>query len=97
MPDSYSGEGYIEKPRGFDTLTIAYSNGVCAAAEAWAIYEAYRRRNEIEILFDSYKPKDIIELSKSVYQVKTRGEWHLSETTAKLRKLFEKLNIDSLF
>jgi hypothetical protein len=44
-----------------------------------------------------YSPKDIIELSKSIYQVNIRGEWHLSETTAKLKKLFEKLNIGYLF
>jgi hypothetical protein len=54
--------------------------------------------------FDAYhtfwitteSPKDIIELSKSIYQMKIRGEWHLSETTLRVRKLFEKLGIDYL-
>jgi hypothetical protein len=61
-----------------------------------AYYKFFYRLREADLLA-KYSPKDIIELSKSVYQVKIRGEWHLSETTAKLRKLFEKLNIDYLF
>ncbi|MDR2658805.1 MAG: hypothetical protein LBC27_02285 [Spirochaetaceae bacterium] len=55
MPDNYSGKWYFEKPRSFGTLTIAYSGGICDADDARALYEAYKQRNEIEVLFDSYK------------------------------------------
>jgi transposase len=107
------------------------------------VYESYKQRNEIEIMFDSYKnyldadvsymqnryvlegwlfanfiamiayyklyvrlrqaelltkysPKDIIELSKAICQVKIRGEWHRAEITEKIRKLFAKIGIDYL-
>ena len=61
-----------------------------------AYYKIYYRLREAELL-DKYSPKDIIELSKTVYQMRIRGEWHLSEVTVKLRKLFEKLKIGYLF
>lgn len=147
-PDNYNEDGYFEKLNSFGTLTLAYADGVCDTGDdvscARSIYEAYKQRNEIEMLFDSYKnflksdvsymqnrfvmegwlftnfiamiayykiyyrlreadllakysPKDIIELSKSIYQMKIRGEWLLSETTVKLRKLFQKLKLDYLF
>ena len=108
-----------------------------------SVYESYKQRNEIEIMFDSYKnyleadvpymqnryvmegwlfanfiamiayyklygrlrqasiltkysPKDIIELSKAIYQMKINGNWHCSEITEKNRKLFAKIGIDYL-
>jgi hypothetical protein len=107
------------------------------------VYESYKQRNEIEIMFDSYKnyldadvsymqnryvmegwlfanfiamiayyklyvrlrqagllskysPKDIIERSKAICNVKIRGVWHLAEITEKTRKLFAKIGIDYL-
>jgi hypothetical protein len=107
------------------------------------IYESYKQRNEIEIMFDSYKncldadvsymqnryvlegwlfanfiamiayyklyanlqqaellskysPKDIIELSKAIYKTKIRATWFQSEITEKIRKIFNKINIDYL-
>jgi hydrogenase maturation factor len=107
------------------------------------IYEAYKQRNEIEVMFDSYKtfmkadamymrnrhvlegwlfanflamlayyklynrlrkakliakesPKDIIELAKSVYQIRMHGEWKRSEIPQRVMKLFGKIKIDSL-
>jgi hypothetical protein len=107
------------------------------------LYEAYKQRNDIEVMFDSYKnflhadkmymqdryvlegclmanfiamtayyklysrlkqanliskysPKDIIELSKSIYLMKIRGEWNLSEITLRTKHLFKKIGIDYL-
>jgi len=107
------------------------------------VYESYKQRNEIEIMFDSYKnyldadvsymqnryvmegwlfanfiamiayyklyvrlrqaelltkysPKDIIEQSKAICQVKIRSEWHRAEMTEKTQKLFAKIGIDYL-
>jgi transposase len=107
------------------------------------VYESYKQRNEIEVMFDSYKnyldadvsymqnryvmegwlfanfiamiayyklyvrlrqaellsnrsPKDIIELSKAIYKMKIRGEWHRSEITEKTKRLFAKIGIDYL-
>ena len=111
--------------------------------ECQIIYETYKTRNEVEIMFDSYKnfleadvsymqnrhvmegwlfanfiamiayyklyvklkqanklskysPKDMIELSKSIYKLKCRGEWKTSETTKKTDELFKKIGIDYL-
>ena len=107
------------------------------------IYETYKTRNEVEVMFDSYKnfldaditymqnrhvmegwlfanfiamiayyklyvklkqanklakysPKDIIELSKSIYKLKCRGVWRISEITLKVDELFKKIGIDYL-
>jgi len=107
------------------------------------VYESYKQRNEIEVMFDSYKnyldadvsymqdryvlegwlfanfiamiayyklymrlrqaellskysPKDIIELSKAIYKMKIRGDWHISEMTMKTQRLFAKIGIDYL-
>jgi transposase len=107
------------------------------------IYESYKQRNEVEVMFDSYKncldadvlhmqnryvlegwlfanfiamiayyklytrllqaeilskysPKDIIELSKSIYKMKIRNTWRLSEITQKTQRLFTKIQIDYL-
>jgi len=105
------------------------------------VYESYKQRNEIEIMFDSYKnyldgdvsymqnryvmegwrfanfiamiayyklyvrlrqakllpnnsPKDIIEQSKAICQIRIRSEWHPAKMTEKTRKLFAKIGID---
>ncbi len=140
-PESYNEDKFYEKSKGFGTLTITYDLKENNTPQQ--IYEAYKQRNEIETMFDSYKnfldadkmymqdrhvlegwlmanfiamiayyklftrlkkatllskysPKDIIELSKSIYQMKIQGQWHLSEITAKTIKLFKKLDIDYL-
>ena len=140
-PEEYSDEKFYDKLHGFGTLTIIYdveNNG-----NPQQLYEAYKQRNEIETMFDSYKnfldadktymqdryvlegwlmanfiammayyklfnrlkqanllskyaPKDIIELSKSIYQLKIQGVWNRSEITLKTQKLFKKINIDYL-
>ena len=111
--------------------------------EPQIIYETYKTRNEVEVMFDSYKnfldadvaymqnrhvmegwlfanfiamiayyklyvrlklanklakysPKDIIELAKSIYKLRCRGEWWISETTAKTDELFKKIELDYL-
>jgi transposase len=113
------------------------------ALSAKEIYEIYKKRNEIEIMFDSYKnflnadkmymqnryvlegwlfcnflamiayyslferlrtaglldkmsPKDVIELSKSVYQMRINGTWRVSEIPKKTKGLFKKLKLYSL-
>lgn len=43
-----------------------------------------------------YAPKDIIELSKSIYKLKINKEWKTSEITKKSLDLFKMLNIDYL-
>jgi len=60
-----------------------------------AYYKLYTRLRLAKLL-TKYSPKDIIELSKTIYKMKVRGEWHLSEITAKTIKLFEKIGIDYL-
>ena len=107
------------------------------------VYESYKQRGEIEVMFDSYKnyldadvsymqnryvlegwlfanfvammayyklyvrlrqagllskysPKDIIEQSKAIYQMKIRGVWHRAEMTDKTVKLFDKIGIGYL-
>jgi transposase len=140
-PDTYTEKGYQERLRRFGTLTLTYRmNGEKAPDE---VYMAYKQRNEIEMMFDSYKsfmkadvsymqnryvlegwlftnfiamlayyklysalremkllskysPKDIIEMSKTVYKVRIRGTWYLAEVTAKVRKLLSKAKIDYL-
>jgi hypothetical protein len=140
-PDTYTEEGYQERLRRFGTLTLTYHmNGEKAPDE---VYMAYKQRNEIEMMFDSYKsfmkadvscmqnryvlegwlftnfiamlaccklysalretkllskysPKDIIEMSKTVYKVRIRGTWYLAEVATKVRKLLVKAGIDYL-
>jgi hypothetical protein len=140
-PDAYTEEGYRERLRRFGTLTLTYHlEGERGPEE---VYTAYKRRNEIEMMFDSYKnfmkgdvtymqnryvlegwlfanflammawyklydklreakllgnysPKDMIEMSKTVYKLRIGGTWRLAEVTAKLRKLLVKAGIDYL-
>ena len=60
-----------------------------------AYYKRYTRLKEANLLANT-SPKDIIELSKSIYKIKVNGEWHLSEMTVKTKALFKKLKIDYL-
>jgi hypothetical protein len=58
-------------------------------------YKLYNRLREAKLLAKE-SPKDIIELVKSIYQVRIQGEWNRSEIPQRIRKLFEKLEIGSL-
>ena len=60
-----------------------------------AYYKLYMRLRQAEIL-SKYSPKDIIEQSKAIHQIKIRGLWHRAEITEKTRKLFAKIEIDYL-
>lgn len=140
-PETHTEKEYFEKLDRFGTLSLTYRTESPQSAQY--LYEAYKQRNEIEMMFDSYKtflkadvlymqdrhvlegwlfvnflamlgyyklydrlreakliakesPKDIIELSKSVYQTKMRGQWNRSEIPQRVKKLFEKIKIDSL-
>ncbi len=140
-PEEYTIEKFREKLDTFGTLSIVSKTDKCL--EAKEIYQAYKQRNEIEVLFDSFKnfldadktymhdryvlegwlmanfiamiayyrlyinlkrieklsnysPKDIIELSKSIYKTRIRGNWTTSEITKKHVELFKKIGIDYL-
>jgi hypothetical protein len=158
-PENYDKKDFDEKLHRFGTLTIIYNsddeidNKIKVGKKKkqtekekpieQTIYESYKQRNAIEVMFDSYKhyldadvmymqnrnvlegwffanfiamiayyrlfvrlrqaeilskysPKDIIELSKSIYQMKIRGVWHCSEITRKTQRIFAKINIDYL-
>jgi hypothetical protein len=60
-----------------------------------AYHKLYIRLRSIEKL-GKYSPKDIIELSKSIYKLKLGDEWVLSEITKKYTDLFKALKIDYL-
>ena len=138
-PEEYTKEGFDKKLNAFGTLTFTTNTDV----EPQELYEKYKQRNEIEIMFDSYKnflkadrmymqnrivlegwlmanfiamiayyklyqklihakqlskysPKDIVEISKSIFKVKINDRWKTTETTQKTRDLLEKLKIDYL-
>lgn len=140
-PEEYTIEKFRKKLDTFGTLTIVNKTNKNLTAKE--IYEAYKQRNEIEVLFDSYKnfldadrtymqdryvlegwlmanfiamiayyklyinikridklskfsPKDIIELSKSIYKTKIHGVWTTSEIAKKHIDLFKKIGIDYL-
>jgi hypothetical protein len=52
-PEEYTKAGYLGKLHTFGTLTMTYKTK--AELSAKEIYEIYKKRNEIEIMFDSYK------------------------------------------
>lgn len=58
-------------------------------------YRLYKLLKEAKLL-SKYSPKDIVEMSKSIYQTKIRGTWHRAEITKKTIDLFKKINIDYL-
>jgi hypothetical protein len=158
-PESYSKNKFDEKLYHFGTLTIIHKMDFQQVDNEnkrkqnkkpekkkpceQIVYESYKQRNEIEIMFDSYKnyleadasymqnwyvlegwlfanfiamiayyklyvrlrqaellaknsPKDIIELSKAICNVKIRDDWRLAEITGKNQKLFAKIGIDYL-
>jgi hypothetical protein len=158
-PETCSKSAFDEKLHRFGTLTFVYkmenqtdepkTQGKRKKKKEkekpgeQMVYESYKQRNEIEVMFDSYKnyleadvsymqnryvmegwlfanfiamiayyklyvrlrqaelltkhsTKDIIELSKAIYQMKIRGEWHRSEMTDKTIKLFAKIGVDYL-
>jgi transposase len=69
-PESYSKDGFDEKLHGFGTLTVVHKMEFSQAEKAvkegakkagkikapeQVIFEAYKQRNEVEVMFDSYK------------------------------------------
>lgn len=142
-PEKYSEDKFYKKIDGFGTLTLTYQLQDKDNQTPQQLYEIYKQRNDIEVMFNSYKnflqadrmymqdrhvlegwlmanfiamiayyklytrlkkanllskysPKDIIEISKSIYQTKMKGEWNISEITNKDIKLFLKIDIDYL-
>ena len=140
-PDKYKEADFFEKVDHLGTLTII--NHLPEKLSAQILYETYKQRNEIEIMFDAYKhflaadktymqnryvlegwlmanfiamiayyrlykrlkaanklskyaPKDIVEISKSIYQTKIRNTWSKSEITKKTKELFKMIDIDYL-
>lgn len=58
-----------------------------------AYYKLYSLLSEADLIH-KYSPKDIIEISKSIYKLKIRGEWNRSEMAVKTMELFKKIKID---
>ena len=66
-PESYTMESYLEKLNSFGTLSVVYNikdeekqkgkkaKKKAEISENQAIYETYKTRNEVEVMFDSYK------------------------------------------
>jgi hypothetical protein len=52
-PEKYSIEEYHQKLHTFGTLTLVHYT--TSEQSAKQIYEAYKKRNEIEVMFDAYK------------------------------------------
>lgn len=140
-PEKYTEEGFYARLHRFGALSlVSYLPDELSPEN---LYQAYKQRNQIETMFDSYKnfleadktymqdrfvlegwlmanfiamiayyrlfvllkearilnkysPKDITEISKSIYQTKIGQNWRTSEITKKVSDLFTKLNIDYL-
>lgn len=60
-----------------------------------AYHNLYIRLREAKKL-SKYSPKDIIELSKSIYKLNINNQWQLSEITKKDSDIFKQLKIDYL-
>lgn len=60
-----------------------------------AYHKLYIRLKETKKL-SKYSPKDIVELSKSVYKLNINNQWHISESSKKNIDLFKKLKLDYL-
>ena len=60
-----------------------------------AYYKLYQKLIHAKQL-SKYSPKDIVEISKSIFKVKINDRWKTTETTQKTRDLLEKLKIDYL-
>lgn len=140
-PEEYTQEKFFQKMAQFGTLTLI--NDLPVIQTAAQLYEAYKQRNEIEIMFDAYKnvieadkmymqnryvlegwltanfiamiayyrlfqrlkqaelltkysPKDIVEISKSIFQTRINSKWRRSEVTAKIAAVFKKIDIEYL-
>jgi transposase len=140
-PEKYTKSQYFEKSQQFGTLSLI--SHLPEHTSPQVIYETYKQRNEIEVMFDAYKnflkadktymqdryvlegwlmanfiamiayyrlysllkeakllsnhsPKDLVELSKTIYQTKVAGQWTSSEITKKTAQLFKKIKIDYL-
>ena len=89
-PENYSRQGFDEKLNHFGTLTMVYK-----IDKQIDIEEKQKKGKKAQILAN-YSPKDIIELSKSIYKMKIRNVWHQSEITQKTQRLFAKISIDYL-
>jgi hypothetical protein len=76
---------------------LPVSSGSCSKTEVFEqlYYKLYDRLREADLL-SKESPKDIIELAKSIYQVRIHGAWNRSEIAQRIGKLFKKLGIDSL-
>ena len=51
FPEKYTKKGFDKKLHTFGTLTLTSNTDV----EPQELYEKYKQRNEIEVMFDSYK------------------------------------------
>jgi len=60
-----------------------------------AYYRLFQRLKQAKLL-GKYSPKDIIELSKSIFMLKINGKWVRSEMTTKHILLFKKIGIEYL-
>jgi hypothetical protein len=60
-----------------------------------AYHKLYVRMRMVKKL-NKYSPKDIIEISKSIYKLKIKDEWKISEITKNTLDLFKLLGIDYL-
>jgi transposase len=61
---AYSGDELMEKMLAFGTLTFVYRTNSPKTAQE--LYEIYKQRNEIEVMFDSYK--NFLEADKTYMQ-----------------------------
>ncbi len=55
-------------------------------------YRLYQRLKDAKML-SKYSPKDIMEISKSIYKTKINANWRTSEKTKKITELCKKINI----
>ena len=53
MPEEYTEIKFYEKLHQFGTLTMTYA--IQETLYASQLYQAYKQRNEVEIMFDGYK------------------------------------------
>jgi hypothetical protein len=60
-----------------------------------AYHKLYSRLRDAKKL-NKYSPKDIIELVKSIYKLKIKDEWRITEITKKDEALYKLLKIDYL-
>jgi len=60
-----------------------------------AYYKLYDKIKKAKLL-SKYSPKDIIEISKSIFKIRINDQWYTTETTRKTKELFEKITINYL-